>query len=125
MLLVALLFAALGAAIGSLLDDMQGFQLIMNFLVMPLFFLSGALFPLNGLPAVLKGIVKFDPLSYGIDSFRILLVNPAPSGSASTCRPCDRHRNISRPRQLLFLEDTGITASLRGGVYYWHEDPME
>jgi ABC-2 type transport system permease protein len=52
---------------------MQGFQLIMNFLVMPLFFLSGALFPLNGLPAILEGIVKFDPLSYGIDSFRILL----------------------------------------------------
>jgi ABC-2 type transport system permease protein len=73
MLLVALLFAALGAAIGSLLDDMQGFQLIMNFLVMPLFFLSGALFPLNGLPAVLTALVRFDPLSYGIDSFRILL----------------------------------------------------
>jgi ABC-2 type transport system permease protein len=73
MLLVALLFAALGAMIGSLLDDMQGFQLIMNFLVMPLFFLSGALFPLDGLPAVLTILVKFDPLSYGIDSFRILL----------------------------------------------------
>jgi ABC-2 type transport system permease protein len=73
MLLVALLFAALGAMIGSLLDDMQGFQLIMNFLVMPLFFLSGALFPLDGLPAVLTALVRFDPLSYGIDSFRILL----------------------------------------------------
>lgn len=80
MLLVALLFAALGAMIGSLLDDMQGFQLIMNFLVMPLFFLSGALFPLNGLPAVLDGIVKFDPLSYGIDAFRILLVNSGSFG---------------------------------------------
>lgn len=75
MLLVALLFAALGAWIASLLEDMQGFQLIMNFLVMPLFFLSGALFPVQGLPAVLAGIVKFDPLSYGIDAFRILLVN--------------------------------------------------
>jgi ABC-2 type transport system permease protein len=80
MLLVALLFAALGAAIASLLDDMQGFQLIMNFLVMPLFFLSGALFPLDGLPAVLSGIVKFDPLSYGIDSFRILLANAGSFG---------------------------------------------
>ncbi|HUC01738.1 MAG TPA: ABC transporter permease [Candidatus Paceibacterota bacterium] len=80
MLLVALLFAALGAMIGSLLDDMQGFQLIMNFLVMPLFFLSGALFPIDGLPAILDGIVKFDPLSYGIDSFRILLVNSGSFG---------------------------------------------
>ena len=53
MLLVALLFTALGTGIASVLEDMQGFQLIMNFLVMPLFFLSGALFPLAGLPAFL------------------------------------------------------------------------
>jgi len=75
MLLVAFLFTALGNMIGSLLQDMQGFQLIMNFLVMPLFFLSGALFPIAGLPSVLTVVVKFDPLSYGIDSFRALLLN--------------------------------------------------
>ena len=75
MLLVALLFTALGTGIASLLEDMQGFQLIMNFLVMPLFFLSGALFPLEGLPAVLSYLTIIDPLSYGIDSFRALLVN--------------------------------------------------
>ncbi len=75
MLLVALLFTALGTGIASLLEDMQGFQLIMNFLVMPLFFLSGALFPLTGLPAILTGLTTVDPLSYGIDSFRALLVN--------------------------------------------------
>ncbi|MFU8794778.1 MAG: ABC transporter permease, partial [Dethiobacteria bacterium] len=45
MFLIATLFTALGTAIASLLEDMHGFQLIMNFLVMPLFFLSGALFP--------------------------------------------------------------------------------
>lgn len=73
MLLVGTMFTALGTAIASQLEDMQGFQLIMNFLVMPLFFLSGALFPLDGLPAVLVLITKFDPLSYGIDAFRILL----------------------------------------------------
>ena len=75
MFLVALLFTALGTTIASLLEDMQGFQLIMNFLVMPLFFLSGALFPLEGLPPAMAIVTKFDPLSYGIDSFRILLVN--------------------------------------------------
>ncbi len=80
MLLVALLFAALGTTIASLLDDMQGFQLIMNFLVMPLFFLSGALFPIDGLPVVLAGIVRFDPLSYGIDSFRILFTGSGSFG---------------------------------------------
>ncbi len=75
MLLVGLLFTALGTAIASQLEDMQGFQLIMNFLVMPLFFLSGALFPLSGLPKVLGVITNIDPLSYGIDAFRILFVN--------------------------------------------------
>ena len=75
MLLVALLFTALGTGIASQLEDMQGFQLIMNFLVMPLFFLSGSLFPLTGLPVVLAAITRIDPLSYGIDAFRILLIN--------------------------------------------------
>ena len=80
MLLVGTMFTALGTAIASQLEDMQGFQLIMNFLVMPLFFLSGALFPLTGLPSALLVITKVDPLSYGIDAFRILLAH---SGTAS------------------------------------------
>ncbi len=75
MLLVGTMFTALGTAIASQLEDMQGFQLIMNFLVMPLFFLSGAIFPLSGLPPVLITITKFDPLSYGIDAFRVILSN--------------------------------------------------
>ena len=55
MVMIALLFAALGMAIGSGLQDMQGFQLIMNFLVMPIFFLSGALFPLRRLAQSVDG----------------------------------------------------------------------
>jgi len=74
MVLIALNFAALGMAIGSGLQDMQGFQLIMNFLVMPIYFLSGALFPLKGLPRVLGYITKLDPLSYGIDGMRNVLL---------------------------------------------------
>ncbi len=74
MVLIALLFAALGVAIGSSLQDMQGFQLIMNFLVMPIYFLSGALFPLANLPVVLKIITRLDPLSYGIDGMRNVLL---------------------------------------------------
>ncbi|MCL4397913.1 ABC transporter permease [Patescibacteria group bacterium] len=68
--LIALLFTGLGTAIASVLDDMQGFQLIMNFLVMPLFFLSGALFPLRGLPEPLSLITILNPLSYGVDGLR-------------------------------------------------------
>jgi len=63
-------FAALGTVIGSTLRDMQGFQLIMNFLVMPIFFLSGALFPLENLPTALTVATRLDPLSYGVDGLR-------------------------------------------------------
>ena len=73
MLLIACVFSALGTAIGSVLQNMQGFQLIMNFLVMPIFFLSGALFPLNNLPRVLSVVTSLDPLSYGVDGMRSAL----------------------------------------------------
>jgi ABC-2 type transport system permease protein len=76
MVMIALLFAALGMAIGSGLEDMQGFQLIMNFLVLPIFFLSGALFPLDGLGAVMKYVTKADPLAYGIDGMRNVFGSP-------------------------------------------------
>jgi ABC-2 type transport system permease protein len=76
MVLIALLFAALGMAIGSGLQDMQGFQLIMNFLVMPIYFLSGALFPLKDAHNVLKYITRADPLAYGIDGMRNVLGAP-------------------------------------------------
>ena len=78
MLLVGLVFAGLGTAIGSTLKDMQGFQLIMNFLVMPIFFLSGALFPLNNLPTALTLATRVDPLSYGIDGLRGALIGLSP-----------------------------------------------
>ena len=83
MILVALLFTALGTAIASLLEDFQGFQLIINFLIMPLFFLSGALFPLQGLPKAIDIISKIDPLSYGIDAFRSILINLTHFGLAT------------------------------------------
>jgi len=74
MLLIALFFTALGTAIASLLKDMQGFQLIMNFIIMPTFFLSGALFPTNGLSPMLKRLLSINPLSYGIDGLRGTLI---------------------------------------------------
>lgn len=78
--LVALLFTALGIAIASTLEDMQGFQLIMNFLVMPIFFLSGALFPLQGLPQAMAVITRFDPLTYGVDGIRQSLIGASTFG---------------------------------------------
>jgi ABC-2 type transport system permease protein len=70
MAMVAITFAALGTAFGSVIKDMQGFPIVMNFMVMPMFFLSGALYPLSHLPSVLTVITRLDPLTYGIDGLR-------------------------------------------------------
>jgi len=75
MFLIALIFSSIGTIIGSLLEDMQAFSLIINFLVQPLFFLSGALFTLQGLPGWLSFISRIDPLTYGVDALRVLLAD--------------------------------------------------
>jgi ABC-2 type transport system permease protein len=82
MALIAIVFAALGTALGSILQDMQGFQLIMNFMVLPIFFLSGALFPLANLPKPLAIITRLDPLTYGVDALRGVLINSSHFGLA-------------------------------------------
>ncbi len=64
------------------LKDMQGFQLIMNFLVMPIFFLSGALFPLTNLPSALTVATRLDPLAYGVDGLRGAFIGVATFGLA-------------------------------------------
>ena len=74
MIMIAIVFPALATAIGSILKEMQGFQLVMNFLVMPIFFLSGALYPLRDLPVVLTVLTRLDPLTYGVDAMRAMLI---------------------------------------------------
>lgn len=83
MALIAVLFTALGTAIASMMTDFQGFQLVMNFLVMPIFFLSGALFPLTNVPKVLAVLATIDPLSYGVDGLRSSLTGIAHFGAAT------------------------------------------
>jgi ABC-2 type transport system permease protein len=72
--LIAILFAALGLAIGSTLKDAQGFQMVMNFLVLPMFLFSGAMFPLSNLPTALTILTRIDPMSYGVDGLRAALI---------------------------------------------------
>jgi ABC-2 type transport system permease protein len=80
--LIALVFAGVGTTVGSSLKDMQGFQMVMNFLVMPLFFLSGALYPLDNLPRAFAAVTRVDPLSYGVDGLRSALITQSHFGSA-------------------------------------------
>jgi len=77
MVLVGITFTALGIAIASRLEDMQGFQLIMNFVIFPIFGLSGALFPIDGLPAGMRWLTLVDPLTYGVEGIRYGLTGAA------------------------------------------------
>lgn len=79
MFLVGFLFTALGTAIASKLEDMQAFPLVINFIVMPLFFLSGALFPTEGVSTTIKTIVTINPLSYGVSAIRYALTSLHPT----------------------------------------------
>jgi ABC-2 type transport system permease protein len=70
MVIISLGFVSLGITIASLMESIEGFQLIMNFIVMPMFFLSGALFPINNLPDIFKIFVFIDPMTYGVEVLR-------------------------------------------------------
>ncbi|MFA0823810.1 MAG: ABC transporter permease [Methanomethylovorans sp.] len=70
MILIGLSFTAFGIAIASRMEDMHGFQLIMNFVIFPIFGLSGALFPIDSLPSWLRSLTMLDPLTYGVEGIR-------------------------------------------------------
>ncbi|MCX6777337.1 MAG: ABC transporter permease [Candidatus Micrarchaeota archaeon] len=70
MALVSISFVSFGLAIASTMNNMEGFQMIMSFLVMPIFFLSGAFFPLDKVPDWMKVLTHLDPLMYGVDGLR-------------------------------------------------------
>jgi len=67
--------ASFGVMLASMMKSLQGFQVVMNFLMMPMFFLSGALFPLQGLPDWMTWLTRIDPASYGIDPLRRVVLS--------------------------------------------------
>ncbi|PWU80560.1 MAG: ABC transporter [Candidatus Nitrosopolaris wilkensis] len=69
-LLLSFCLTSLGLAMGSYIESLEGFQLIVSFVVFPLFFLSGALFPLSNLPGWLSILTKIDPATYAVDALR-------------------------------------------------------
>ncbi len=79
---LGLMLACFGAGLASMVEDFQGFQAINNFLIFPLFFLSSALYPLTGVPAVLRYIASINPLSYAVDGLRWALINQTHFGIA-------------------------------------------
>ena len=70
MVALSVTLTSFGAGIASMVEDFQGFQGINNFIIFPLFFLSGALYPLTGAPALLRFLTTINPLTYEIDALR-------------------------------------------------------
>lgn len=74
MMLISFIFTAIGLIFASRMKDEQGFGLVMNFLIMPLLFLSGAFAPIANLPAWVRAVTYADPLMYGIEGMRALII---------------------------------------------------
>ena len=74
MIIVSSTFVAIGMIIASTVNSIEGFNVIINFLVLPVFFLSGALFPLSNAPLWMKALAAMDPMLYGVDGMRGALI---------------------------------------------------
>jgi len=70
MFLMAFALTSFGLAIASRMTSMEGFQVVLNFLIVPMWLLSGAFFPLRGVPDWMATLMRFDPLTYGVDALR-------------------------------------------------------
>jgi ABC-2 type transport system permease protein len=96
--------SAFGVALASSMKSMQGFQVVMNFLMMPMFFLSGALFPLSNLPGWMTLLTRLDPASYGIDPLRRVVL----SGSGRPAAVVDQFALTVNGQVLPILLEVGI-----------------
>jgi ABC-2 type transport system permease protein len=83
MIMLALAMVSFSSAIGATVNDMPSFMAATNFLVVPLFFLSGSMYPLDNIPGIMKVIASINPLSYAIDAMRSSLINQSHFGVAT------------------------------------------
>lgn len=72
-MIVSMCISAIGVFIASMIKSFESFNIVMNFIVMPMFFLSGAMYPINTLPKLMRYLMYINPLSYGIDSFKHIM----------------------------------------------------
>jgi ABC-2 type transport system permease protein len=81
--ILAVSLTAIGFAFAWRLDSVQGFHAIMNLILVPMWLLSGAFFPLSGAPGWLSSLMRLNPLTYGVAALRWVLYGPSASlGSA-------------------------------------------
>lgn len=74
-LVLSLALTSFGAGLASIVEDFQGFQGINNFIIFPVYFLSGALYPLTNVPTFLRIMSECNPLTYCIDALRWSMIN--------------------------------------------------
>src|SRR5262249_1012827 len=67
---------AVGTAVGSRMRTFEGFGVVSNFVVLPLYFLSGGVFPSHGLPGWMRALVLVNPITYGVDAMRAAVDQP-------------------------------------------------
>ena len=77
MLLITFGMVSVGLILASLMESLEGYGVIQTFVNLPLFFLSGALFPLSYVPEWLKWVSIIDPLTYGVDALRTMILKGA------------------------------------------------
>jgi ABC-2 type transport system permease protein len=82
--LLSCALTSLGVAIAARMRSMQGFQMLMNFLVMPMYFLSGAMFPSATAPVWMRPLMLIDPLTYGVAALRGVVWSEVGVGPAQT-----------------------------------------
>ena len=75
MLVLCLALTSFGAGLASIVEDFQGFQGINNFIIFPLYFLSGSLYPLTNVPTFLRILSEINPLSYCVDALRYTMIH--------------------------------------------------
>ncbi|TMC48099.1 MAG: ABC transporter [Chloroflexi bacterium] len=114
-LLFVLAFAlsSLGVAVASRMRSMQGFQVVMNFMLLPIFFLSGALFPLSGLPGWMTVLTRLDPVAYGVAPLRHAVLGGAGVPAAVAARVGDVSlfgRTVPTPLEVVMLLLFGVAA---------------
>lgn len=73
-ILLSFCISSLGIIIATFYDSFESFSVIMNFIIMPMFFLSGAMYPVNNMPHILQVITRLNPLTYGVDAFKHVLL---------------------------------------------------
>jgi len=82
MFFIAFTISGIGIIIAARMESFEGFNLIINFIVMPMFLLSGAIFPITNLPPWLSAVININPLSYGVDIMRWIMTGVTEIGPA-------------------------------------------